>query len=223
MSSYSYWIAAGDVADFKAKLGLSGFVEEDGKWYFDADTEKKFYLTLTVNGSIYALGYVGSDGTSRAETIVNANNYACYFEFHELVNGGVAIKAAKVQNTSTAINMISMINFAVLPKKSGDGFVYLVKDGSAIKFDDNSGVVTTLNLYPVVGSSNNSIVHITPMEDFKGGFIDAEVYGALNLSPQQLYCQSFLFDIGEDTYLAGMGTNASGAGPALRLVFKIAK
>jgi hypothetical protein len=38
-----------------------------------------------------------------------------------------------------------------------------------------------------------------------------------------MYTQSFLFDIGEDTYLAGMGTNGSGSAPANRLVFKIAK
>ena len=226
MSSYSYWIATGDVADFKAKLGLAGFVEEDGKWYFDADPERKFYLKITVDAAIYGVGCVNSAGTPRNEILVNGNNSPCYFEFHELANGGVAIKMSKTSNVTSPINTISMINFAVLPKKTGDGFVYLFKDGTSIFLDTNDGIcnaINTASLTQGVGQANATIVHITSAEDGRGGFIDADVYTALNLTPAQLYTQSFLFDIGEDTYLAGMGTNGSGSGMGNRLIFKLAK
>ena len=223
MSSYSYWIAVGDIADFKAKLGLAGFVEEDGKWYFDADPERKFYLTIGINSALYSVGCMNSAGTSRPEILVNANNTPCYFEFHELANGGVAIKMAKSSAVTNPINTISMINFAVLPKKTGDGFVYLYKDGSSIQYDSNDGIVSALTMSNGYGQANATIVHIASAEDGRGGFIDADVYAALNLAPAQLYCQSFLFDIGEDTYLAGMGTNGSGSSNTNRFVFKLAK
>ena len=224
MSSYSYWIATGDVADFKAKLGLAGFVEEDGNWYFDADPERKFYLKVIVSDALYGVGCVNSAKTVRNEILVNANNTPCYFEYHELANGGVAIKMAKSSAVTSPINTISMINFAVLPKKTGDGFVYLYKDGSAIQYDSNDGIVSALTLLSTgYGLANSTIAHIVSAEDGRGGFIDADVYAALNLAPAQLYCQSFLFDIGEDTYLAGMGTNGSGSSTAGRFVFKLAK
>lgn len=227
MSSYSYWIATNDSEDFESKLGLAGFVEEDGIWYFDADPERRFgiYLSKVESTGQYAAGIKQSNGATLSDALLNANGTPCYFEFHELANGGIAIKTAKTSAVTNPINSISMINFAVLPKISGEGFVYLYRNGSTIYFDTNDGIYNSMapSFSSGIGQTTATMVHITRCQDGRGGFIDAEVYCALNLSPQQLYTQSFLFDIGEDTYLAGMGTNGSGQGMANRLVFKLAK
>ena len=188
-------------------LAEVGFVKDDDKWYWGADTERKSYFNMVANGTGGSATYTGSNGT--AYTLASGGNSSFPYwgvDYYELKGGGIAMKFAYLATASTPID--TPIHFAIVAKEDGSGFVYFVHNNN-ILYDDLSETLVNPSRWTATNLNNtNSIAMIVRMFNSVDSFIEARamtVLAAQNVAASL----AFTFECGGKKYLSGMYTGNS--------------
>jgi len=189
-------------AQAEAFFSEIGFVKEDDKWYFSADTSRASYLTFDVVASTGFFKYTASSGTEFSlASFTGSTSPFLIVEYFELVNGGVAFRLAMGIDSTATIN--TPLQFAVVAKEDESGFVYFFAS-SRLKYDDLSGTLKEPSQWSALNlGDTNSIAIVTKAYDNVANFIDAHVrvvLAAQNVNSTIL----FTFDCGGKKYLSGM-------------------
>lgn len=202
-------------AQVDAWLEEVGFVLDEGKAYWAADTQRASYLTITQNTSAV---YTDSAGTNN--TLANYTSATfCIVEYFELVNGGIAMRFAFGNDSSATI--ATPLTYAVVAKEDGSGFVYFFMVSATMKYDNLSGVISVPSFWNSVNITNtNSIAILTKTYDNVDSFIDAHVRSVLAAQFQAISIL-YTFHCEGKKYLSGMWINGN-AVKSGQLVFEIA-
>lgn len=190
-------------AQVDAWLEEIGFVLDEGKAYWAADTERASYLSITQDTNAT---YTDSHGTTNALANYTSATY-CIAEYFEIINGGIAMRFA-FGNDGTAA-LATPLQFAIVAKEDGSGFVYFFVVGGVMKYDNLSGVVSTPSNWTSNNIINtNNIAIITKIYDNIDSFIDAHARTALAIQAVSA-ASLYTFTCGGKKYLSGLYGNAA--------------
>ena len=175
-----------------------GFVEgtgdDVGKWFFNADTKRMAYFTLTyitTTSAASPIVYYDSSGQIRnLYAQMAASNPILKIEYHELYNGGICFRwqsgsSANIESVVFVNNMTVAI-FANSDNSYSTIF-NLANQGNTMTtyFDDMKGITSIL---PYIGFSGitvqtTDIAILAKIYDNRNGMIDGEAYSVLTPVP----------------------------------------
>ena len=180
-----------------------GFVLDEGKAYWAADTERASYLSIIQDTNAT---YTDSHGTANVLSNYTSAAY-CIVEYYELINGGISMRFAFTNDATVALG--TPLQFAIVAKEDGSGFVYFFVLSTTMKYDNLSGVVSIPSNWTANNITNtNNIAIVTKIYDNVDSFIDAHARTALAV--QAIGAASlYTFTCGGKKYLNGMYGNSA--------------
>lgn len=191
-------------ADLDAFMTEIGFTIEDGnKYYWTADTKKASYLLITFSGAMNDnIKYVDSGSNDRLIASYTGSA-SCFFviEYFELANGGLTFRVGLPYDSTQATN--NSLNFAVVAKDDGSGFVYFTRAGASIYYDDCNGITPIIVTTAMGYTDTSNLVMLSAIYDNISSFIEARaklVLATQNVSATQLYT----FTCAGKKYINGM-------------------
>lgn len=206
---------------------VEGTGEDVGKWFFNSDTKRMAYFTLTyITTSAAASPIVYYDSSGQIRNLyaqMTVANPILKIEYHELYNGGICFRWQA--GTSANIDSIAFVNnmtVAIFMDNNGYSTIFNTQSNSTSLgsyYDDMGGITTQL---PILKFENNpvtttTVVILSRVYNNRDGVIEGEVYYVLTPVPNSN--TPYFTTVNDIKYIITFGVSNA---PTGRFAFRLA-